>query len=201
MDQEGHRFDHALRRAAIAAAVIARYCDHVEHAEPADTASVADAAAQLRSVAVDIAAELKSDIIELYAHRLDVGERRYVLGVVEGFEAGGQVSLAESWRDLQLIQGHHDRLYRADVNGLPRAEQLRHVCIHITKLLGAIAGAEDDLSDFANRALPDLCLLGVKVTTILGQPLPATPLPRRGDVGGDAEYPYAAKRTSRGPRA
>jgi hypothetical protein len=178
MSYDRSHFDDALRQTATAAATLARYCDHVEHAEGADTALVAEAAATCRSVAVALANRLELDIIELYAARLDEGESRFVLGVVDGFDGGRQLRLAESWRDLQLIQGQHDRLYRPDVNGLPRAEQLRHVCLHLTKLLGALAVAEDDLVAFTTRALPDLCLLGVKMSTILGEPLPATPLPR-----------------------
>lgn len=173
-------FDEALRRTATAAAAVARYCDHAEHVEPADTASLSDAAAELRRVAVALAAALGVDLIELYARRLDVVESRFTLGTVDGFEAGREIRLADSWRDLQLIQGHHDRLYRADVNGLARIGQLRHVCLHITKLVGAIAVAEDDVSDFSTRVLPDLCLLGVKLSTLIGESLSAAPLPREG---------------------
>lgn len=171
------QFDAALRRAAAAGAAVARYCDHAEHVEPADVTALSEAAEELRLVAVDLAATLGVDLIELYAQRLDVVENRFTLGIVDGFEAGREIRLAESWRDLQLIQGHHDRLYRPDVNGLARMDQLRHVCLHVAKLVGAIATAEQNVSGFCTRALPDLCLLGVKLSTIIGEPLSAA-LPR-----------------------
>lgn len=170
----------ALREVAVAGADLARYCDYVEHAETADAGILQSVAARLRCTAAELAQAVGADLINLYADRLDAVERRFVAGIVDGFEAGSHVRLAETWRDLQLIQAHHDRLYRADVNGLARVDQVRHVCIHVAKLVGALASLGNSDPDLSIRVIPDLCVLGVKLSTVCGEVLPAHSLPRTG---------------------
>jgi hypothetical protein len=179
MMRTAHRaaLESALGEVASATATVARFCDYSEHVEPTDVSAIAEAAAVLRSAALKLADDLAVDAVALYGERLDIVERRYVLGIVGGFEGGAHVELAETWRDLQLIQGHHDRLYRPDVSGLSRADQLRHVCIHLAKLVGALA--QPDLDVVRTKVIPDVLLFGLKLSTIIGQELKSSPVPRR----------------------
>jgi hypothetical protein len=180
-----------LRELAAAAAKIATYCDQVEHTEQADVSTVAAAAATTRVVAITVAKALGTNIFAAYAARLDEVEQRFVLGRVDGFRGGDQIRLAETWRDLQLIQGNHDTLFRPDVNGLARNDQLRHCCLHLTKLLGRFAHADEDLAEFTARWLPDTLLIGVKLSTVIGEVLPEEPLPEgsRAEIYESGESP------------
>jgi hypothetical protein len=171
-----------VRRLAITAASVARYCDHVEHVEPADADVIAQAGAELRELAIHLARILRCDVIEAYGARLDLAERSYVLGLGEGFEAGRQIALASSWRDLQLIQGHHDRLYRPDVWGLSRLDQLRHCSIHLSKLVGVLADPSSTADDLRIRTAPDILLFGIKLATVAGQALTEDALPGRAGI-------------------
>jgi len=173
---EQKALDRALRDVASATATIARYCDYAEHVEATDGAALVAAAETLRKAALRLAEDLGVDAVGLYGQRLDVVERRYVLGIVDGFEGGAHAELAETWRDLQLIQGRHDRLYRPDVSGLSRADQLRHLCIHTAKLVGALADA--DLDNIRAKVVPDLLLFGIKLSTIVGEELDSSVVPR-----------------------
>jgi hypothetical protein len=165
-----------LRSLAVTTGAVARFCDYVEHVEPADAKEVAAAAASLRTVALEMAAKVGCDAVERYGERLDDVERRYVLGVVDGFEAGKHVRLAESWRDLQLIQGRHDLLYRPDVTGLSRLDQLRHCSIHLAKLVGVLAAHDVSREELTNRVVPDTLLFGIKLANICGEVLSSEPV-------------------------
>jgi hypothetical protein len=182
----------ALRRAAVAGAAIAECCDRLEHAEQPDMLKLRHAAQELRAVAIGLATAAHLDIFDLYADRLEEVELASPLGIVEGFEAAPQVRLAGTWHDLQVIQSQHDRLYRPDVYGLSRYEQLRHIAIHTSKLVGALARADVDWLEFRERRLPDLLLFGIKTSTAASESLGSVPLPRR--LGRSS---YDALRTAR----
>jgi hypothetical protein len=168
--------DSELRSLAKVGGIVAAYCDHVEHAEPADSTLLAEGGRQLRELALALAAKLDVDAIDAYGRRLAAGEEAYVLGQVEGFDAAAHVSLATTWRDLQLIQGRHDRLYRPDVAGLSRADQLRHCSIHLSKLVGALADLAVSEDQLRERIIPDVLLFGIKLATIAGDVLPEAPV-------------------------
>ena len=167
----------AQRQLAIANAMIARYCDYAEHVEPADANAVRAAGVTVRAVALSLATDLGHDPVALYGKRLDEVERRYVLGIVDSFEAGDHVSVAQTWRDLQLIQGRHDLLYRPDVSGLSRADQLRHCCLHLAKLVGALADQATTTATLRDRVVPDILIFGIKLASLGGEALPTEPLP------------------------
>lgn len=162
----------ALSRLARALAQVSVYCDRVEHAEFADIEWIKSSAGELRSVAISLAHDEDVSLLELYAARLEVVETRYVLGIVDGFVASSELRLAETWRDLQLIQARHDRLYRPDVDGLSRYEQLRHCVIHLGKLVGALADRDTNPPDFLARRVPDILIFGIKLSTVAGDVLP-----------------------------
>lgn len=164
-----------VKRLAVAAGSVARFCDYTEHVERSNLEDVVAAGAELRQLALDLAKDLELNAIDLYARRLDVVERRYALGLVDGFQGGSHVEMAETWRDLQLVQGHHDRLYRADVWGLSRRDQLVHTCLHLTKLVGHLAEAAPDQDALRERLIPDILLFGIKLATLTGEVLPSQP--------------------------
>lgn len=165
---------------ARASALVANYCDHVEHNEPADRVWVTEAARTARDIALMIATHEDEELVELYAARLRQIERRNPLWS-EGDLDGGELALnASTWRDLQLAQVEHDRRYHPDVIGLTKMDQLRHYALHLAKLVGAaaeLAAGTGDRASFRARRLPDLLLFGIKLATVSGERLDETPLP------------------------
>jgi len=164
---------------ALAAASVANYCDHVEHNEAAELAWVTDAARTLRKVACEVAAAEVVDLRILYAERLRVIEARNPISSPESLDGGKAVEVATSWRGLQLAQVAHDRIYHSDVQGLAKADQLRHYALHVAKLAGAyaeLAIGELGVDDFRARRLPDTLLFGLKLATVTGKRLPETAL-------------------------
>jgi hypothetical protein len=162
------------------AAAVANVCDHVEHNESADLAEVRMSGYRLRAAALRLAAEAGVDPVELYRLRLQQIERRNVLhedGV--SYDGAGVVSTSPSWRQLQLAQVEHDRVYHPDVLGLSKLEQLRHYALHVAKLAGAlaatIAGEVPD-SDLLGRRVPDMLIFGIKLSTVVGERLPTDPV-------------------------
>jgi hypothetical protein len=153
--------DFALAAASHAAAV-ANYCDHVEHNEVVATGWVTGAG--------------------LYADRLATIEAKNVLARPDSFDGGAAADSAATWRELQLVQAEHDRVYHPDVVGLSKAEQLRHYALHLTKIVGAFAacaGGLVDAEEIGVRRLPDTLLFAIKLHTVMGAPLPEQPLPRK----------------------
>jgi hypothetical protein len=167
--------DFALS-AAPRVASVARYCDHVEHNEPADTEWVDRASDSLSRLAFDFAAANGLDLIELYAQRLALIEAKNALAHPGGFDGRAAALAAATWRDLQLVQVDHDRDYHPDVIGLARVEQLRHYALHLAKIVGAFAAA-GDADELINRRLPDTLLFALKLQTVIGKRLPQEPLP------------------------
>jgi hypothetical protein len=167
----------ALATAPLAAAV-ANYCDHVEHNESAETTWVIDAGEQLGQLALRFAQASDLDVVDLYAERLGAIEARNVLAKPGSFDGRKAALAAATWRDLQLVQAEHDRLYHPDVNGLAKVEQLRHYAFHLAKLVGAFAEARDE-DALINRRLPDALLFAIKLRTVMGTHLPDDSLPRR----------------------
>jgi hypothetical protein len=165
--------DHALR-AAVASALINNYCDRAEHCETVERDWVLEAAREFRAIAFQIALEQDTDIIAAYAQRMLQIQKRNVL-----FDRHTtDVRMAPTWRALQLIQVEHDRAYHPDVFGLTKIDQLRHYAFHAAKLAGALArAAQGELSEEeAARRVPDLLLFGVKLSTVMSEKLPDTPL-------------------------
>jgi hypothetical protein len=149
------------------------FCDHAEHNEGTEVATVLRIGGRVRSLAEFYAAESQLSLAECYARRLEVIESRNVL--CEGETLESQALEARSWRDLQLIQAKHDRLYHPDVMGLSKHEQLRHYAFHLAKLAGLAARAVlagDPLScDVAERMAADLTIFGVKLATVVNDTL------------------------------
>lgn len=165
-------------------AAVANYCDHVEHNEPCDRSWVLDAGRNLRALACAIADQEGLDLRELYAARLRAIEARNPLDHESAVDGGELAERAATWRDLQLVQAEHDRFYHADVVGLSKFDQLRHYVLHLAKLVGALADAARDPAaavDIRDRRLADLLLFGVKLSTVMGQRLPDTPLVAQAD--------------------
>lgn len=171
------QFQRFALAAAPKAAAVANYCDHVEHNEHAETSWVTDAAADLSTLAFEVAHAADIDLLELYAERLGAIEARNVLARPGGFDGHAAALSAKSWRDLQLVQVEHDRSYHADVLGLAKAEQLRHYALHLAKIVGAFAEAADH-DELINRRLPDVLLFAIKLQTVMGMRLSDEALPR-----------------------
>jgi hypothetical protein len=165
--------DFALRLAPYAASV-ANFCDHVEHNEIADRAWVLEPAGGLRIAALELAGACDLDLVELYAERIGEIEARNVLARRGGYDGHRAVLEARTWRDLQLVQADHDRNYHPDVSGMAKAEQLRHIALHLTKIVGAFAEPRE-ADELLRRRLPDTLLFAIKLGTVMGSRLPDEP--------------------------
>ena len=163
------------------AASTANYCDHVEHNEPAAAEWVIGAGEALARLASELASDNGVDLVQLYAERLGAIEARSVLAGPGGFDGRTAALVAESWRDLQLVQAEHDRTYHADVVGLAKCDQLRHYALHLAKIVGAFAEAKDR-EELIARRLPDALLFSIKLRTVMGSRLSEDPLPRLGHL-------------------
>lgn len=159
-------------------AAVANFCDHVEHNEAADRAWVLGAAEQLRALTSGLCAQEGLSLVDIYAERLGAIEARNVLAAPGAFDGHRAALEARTWRDLQLVQGDHDRHYHPDVVGLAKIEQLRHYALHLSKIVGAFAepAAREDL---LQRRLPDAVLFALKLSTVMGSRLGDEPLPGR----------------------
>lgn len=166
--------DDALLRLAVAAGHVANYCDHVEHNELAHNDSVRAAGAELRSIGLDLCETFEVDAILQYATRLRQIEARNVLSSESTFDGQDAASRCVTWRDLQLVQAEHDRVYHADVVGLTKSDQLRHYALHLSKLAGSTAAViqgQVDQDDWLARRVPDVILFGLKLATVSGEKL------------------------------
>jgi hypothetical protein len=166
-----------MRDLAIAAGDVANYCDHADHNEVVEAAWVLGAAETLRVVASRIAAREGVDLLALYVDRLAAIEARNVGGGSGGFDGAAAALASSTWRELQLVQLEHDRVYHPDVLGLHKSEQLRHYSLHLAKLVAALArepSEREEHADFIARRLPDMLLFGIKLTTVMGKKLPET---------------------------
>ncbi len=158
-----------------AAGRLAWQCDHAEHAEQSDQALVIHAGLNLRAAAVEAFDLLDLEPIASYARRLAAVESRSPLSGTGLFEAEVAIPKVETWRDLQVAQLLHDRVYHPDVLGMARSDQLRHYTLHVTKLawLALEAGHGGDAIDtFVPARVADTLLFGVKLSTVSGEILP-----------------------------
>lgn len=162
---------------APAVGIVARYCDKVEHCEPADPREVADAGAVIEHAVIGLSGRLGIDVVAAYADRLAVIETRNVLDRHGAYDGAAAARNARSWRDLQLVQVEHDRHFHPDVIGLHKLDQLRHYVLHLAKLVGVFAAAADP-DDLRTRRLPDCLLFAIKLRTVTGTRLADGPLPR-----------------------
>jgi hypothetical protein len=168
-----------LKRTAGSGAAVARYCDHAEHNEDVAREWILDAAQQCRDDALLLASAMSVDIVEVYIVRLTGLERDHPLALPGGFRADLATTDEPTWRDLQRLQAEHDRAFHPDVFGLSRCDQLRHYALHVAKLTGALADACDDdqaRQRFRTLRLADLFLFGLKLSTVMGESLPTTPV-------------------------
>jgi hypothetical protein len=170
----------ALSLAGIAATV-ANVCDHAEHNEAVNMDEVRGAAGELRALAVALAHKAGCDPVGLYADRLHVIEERNVLCDEDTFDGRAAVLRARTWREVQLAQIEHDRVYHPDVFGLKKSDQLRHYALHLAKLAGAASAVARGLvghEDFVYRRVADALLFGVKLSTVSADRLSDEPVPR-----------------------
>jgi hypothetical protein len=162
------------------AADVANYCDHSEHNEATSREWVTNAARELRLAAFKLAEFDHVNIMDAYAARLNQIETRNVLTSLREFDGASAVRNARTWRDLQLVQIQHDRIYHPDVIGLHKMEQLRHYALHLSKLAGAFARramSERIHSEIVDRRLPDVLLFGLKLSTVMSEKLPEDEFP------------------------
>jgi hypothetical protein len=168
--------EFALRLAPLAASV-ANYCDHVEHNEICDRDWVLDAGVRLRDLTCEFAMSSGLSLFDLYAERLGEIEARNVLARLGGYDGHGAALEARTWRDLQLVQGDHDRYYHPDVVGMAKDQQLRHYALHLAKAVGAFAEPREE-QELLHRRLPDVLLFAIKLPTVMGVRLSDAALPR-----------------------
>lgn len=174
--------------AARASAAVANYCDHAEHNEATRRQWVTDAALQLRQLSLKVAAFERVDLVAMYADRLRSIEGKSPLSHSDSFDGGERVASARTWRDLQLAQIEHDRVYHPDVCGLSKGDQLRHYALHLSKITGALAGCavgEVDATEIRCRRLPDMLLFGLKLSTVMGERLAEEPFPQTESVAAE----------------
>jgi len=166
----------AAARLAITSASVSAYCDRAEHLEDTERDSIRAAGAELRALAVELAADRQLDLVRAYRRRLESVEQRHPL-YPAGFAAVEAIPDQDAtWRLLQGVQWEHDQHYHPDVLGLSRYEQLRHYAFHLAKLAGAASqAAHGDEDDFVERRLPDLLLFGIKLATLVNERLPDQP--------------------------
>ena len=167
---------------ALAAASVSGYCDSAEHNETVDRRLVLEAGETLRSESLELGRTLGHDIFDLYARRLEAIEKRGVAGALPGsFDGRVAAEGALTWLDLQVAQLAHDREYHPDVAGLSNFDQLRHYAFHLAKLAGVYVSARYDATarvDLEDRRLADTLLFGIKLSTVMGQRLDDSQLPR-----------------------
>ena len=171
--------DAALRLAVISADVN-NYVDHVEHNEVIDRDWVLGSAAKLRELALELAAHEGLNPVAVYSQRLEAIQQRNVLNnPFLARSAAHAAFAAKTWRDLQITQAEHDRVYHPDVFGLTKNDQLRHYAFHVAKLAGLLAqrARTDDGGELTVRRIADLMLFGVKLATVMGVKLDPQPLP------------------------
>ena len=163
---------HRALAAAKASALVSNYCDRVEHNEVVERDWVLDAGRVFRRLGFVMARELGALPFELYAERLEAIELRNAL--YAGDRLSDRLRLTSTWRQVQLLQVEHDRIFHPDVFGLSRSDQLRHYAFHAAKLAGALArDATDDIDPAELRKrIPDLLLFGVKLATVMSERLP-----------------------------
>jgi hypothetical protein len=170
----------AAARLALTSARVSGYCDHAEHLEDTDRTAIGRAGAELRALAIELAADDGVDLVDAYRHRLEAVEQRHPLYPAGGFAAVNEIpAQGATWRLLQQVQWEHDRHYHPDVLGLSRYEQLRHYAFHLAKLAGVAAeaaSASDQVSPLPQHRLADLLLFGLKLATLINEPLPDQPV-------------------------
>lgn len=169
----------ALELAGVAADVN-NYADHVEHNEVAERAWVLEAAASMRRLALRLADAAGLNALLVYADRLREIEERNFLSIDPYTKAWWtQAARIGDWQALQALQVRHDRDYHPDVHGLSKYDQLRHYAFHLAKLTGLAArlarGQRID-SDLEGRLIADTLLFGLKLSSVMGARLTATPL-------------------------
>ncbi len=173
--------ERALRQLVKATALLAGYCEHVEHNEPNTVSDPLLAAEILRDVAVGLVRASGRSLVEAYSTRIRAVEERSRLrfsSCGESRLSGAELVVsARTWADLQIAQDVHDRQFHPDVYGLSKVDQLRHYTFHVAKLTGLLADAIDGEAwgAFALQRLPDIAIFGVKVASVCNATLPSAP--------------------------
>jgi len=162
-----------------AAGRLAWQCDHAEHGEQSDKGLVIDSGLNLRAAAVEAFDLLGLEPVSSYADRLAAVEARSPLAGTGLFEAKFAIPKVETWRDLQVAQLLHDRVYHPDVLGMAKSDQLRHYTLHVSKLAWLADEAvqtANGAKDFVPARVADILLFGVKLSTVAGEVLPDAPI-------------------------
>jgi hypothetical protein len=172
--------------ASVLVASVAAYSDHIDHNEVADISDVRAAAAGLRELGRRIIGTAGETLPQAWAERLSGFEVRHP--ALEGpSDAPERIRRATTWRETQVAQYDHDRLYHPDIIGLAKRDQLLHAVVHIAKASGDLAKAATctDAVDgmiVRDRAV-DLAVFGVKLATLCGERLPEDSVLPSGVVG------------------
>ncbi len=148
---------------------LSQFCDRLEHNEGADRMELLDVGRLLRESAVVAIRASSVKLRDRYADRLEELESRNVLRWDGDAHWPDRIRHAKTWREVQVAQARHDATYHPDVVGLPRAEQVRHYTLHLSKLVWKMYRAcEDDITwnSFAESRLIDLVVFGVKLATV-----------------------------------
>jgi hypothetical protein len=115
------------------------------------------------------------DVKRYYADRIEGLEGRNVLRWDGSGNWPDVIRNAKTWREVQIAQSRHDAMFHPDVVGLPRADQLRHYHLHLSKLVRRMLPtcfSVEAWAEFAESRLIDLVIFGVKLATVTNVSLP-----------------------------
>jgi hypothetical protein len=164
-----------LLRSIEASSQVSKYCDRIEHNEQIEREWILAAGEEFRQIAYELSVLEGENLVDLYANRLQIIEERNVL--FDGESLQQEAREVQTWRQLQLVQAKHDRIFHPDVIGLTRIDQLRHYAFHVTKLVGAIAARyQNGSSKEFHLRLADVLLFGIKLSTVMNEALPKKPI-------------------------
>ncbi|MGC7102755.1 hypothetical protein ACPZ19_49495 [Amycolatopsis lurida] len=158
--------------------MVGKYCDRAEHVE-GPLAVFSEVGEALRTQAFTLAARLGEDLAHLYAVRLAEVEQRNPAYHPGAFDGARAVREAVTWRDWQLAQIEHDRVYHPDVVGMAKIDQMRHYAFHLQYLSWLALQASRDAAlqvGYIRQRIADVLLFGLKFATIGNQRLPEQPV-------------------------
>ena len=170
---------------------LSTYLEHIEHCEPADPTDIDKASDGLLAITVSLAEQHDIDIASVYSQRLAGIEAKrgpFIValddeGMADKKPIGAEVvSMAQTWRGLQIGQFLHDRECHFNIINSPEHRQLRHYVYHIAKLPAYLSEAilEENMPSFvASGRFADCLAFGVKLAILRKRLLPETPLPNR----------------------
>lgn len=159
--------------------LLSGWCDRAEHNEGTARAELLDCGARLRTLGLGVLRAEGLDPLGAYSRRLRQMEAKNVLwGAHAPVDVPAALLATRTWRDVQLLQVEHDRLYHPDVFGLPRGQQLQHYVLHLAKLARHLQIVHRDptaRAEWAAGRVADLLVFGVKLATVANHPLADEP--------------------------